>query len=114
MIGKLCRSKPFGAQCPMGNRAIRITCNFRDFSIFDINDDPATAVAHATVALDHRIVAVHFHLALYIRISKPLHLCLLISKEDCAVAVTNSNPKAYFREVTGTFRWYVSLFFLAD
>jgi hypothetical protein len=71
-------------------------------------------MAHATVALDHRIVAIHFHLALYIRKSKSLHLGFLISKEDYAVAAANSNPKAHISEVSGILKWYVSPFFSAD
>ena len=69
MIGKLCRGKAFGAQCPLGNGAIGITGNFCDFAVFYIDDYSAPAVAHATVALDYRIIIVYFHLPRYIRIS---------------------------------------------
>jgi hypothetical protein len=76
MIGQLGRGKPFAAQCPMGNGAIRITGNLCDFAVFDIHDDSAPSVAHAAVALDRRVVAVYFHLSFYIRISKLAHLRL--------------------------------------
>ena len=78
MIGKLCRGKAFGAECPMGNGAIGITGNLCDLAVFHVDDYSAPAVAHATVALDKRIVTVNFHLALYIRISKLTHLRLLM------------------------------------
>jgi len=48
-----------------------------NLSVFNIDDDAAPAMAHATVALYKRVVTINFHLAFYIRILKFDHLRLL-------------------------------------
>ena len=73
MVSQLRRSNPFAAECAMVYGAIRISGNFFDDAILDIDQDPAAAMAHPAVAFDNRIIPVGFDFFFYIRIFKFSH-----------------------------------------
>jgi len=68
MISQLCSGKPFGAEGSMINGTIRIPCDLRHFSAFEVDQDPATAMAHPAMTFDHGIIAIDSHFTIYIRV----------------------------------------------
>ena len=64
MIGQLDGTKPFGAEGPMVDGAVRVSSDLNGLAILNLNENPAASVAHPAVAFDDGIVAVDFHLFL--------------------------------------------------
>jgi hypothetical protein len=58
----------------MVNRTVGIASDLGHFTVFGIDQDAATTVAHPAVAFDHRIISVNFHLLFHIGVNKSGHM----------------------------------------
>jgi len=63
VVCQLGRGKSFAAKRAMVDRTGRIAGDFGHFPVFSVDQNPATAMAHAAVAFDNGIVTVNFHFA---------------------------------------------------
>ena len=66
----------------MVDGATRIARDLGDPAVPDIDQDPATSVAHSAVAFDYRIEPVDLLLPFYIGINKLRHVSFLLQPTD--------------------------------
>jgi len=92
----------------MINGTIRIPCDLRHFSVFEVDQDPATAMAHPAMTFDHGVIAVDRHFTIYIRVPELFNAVPPLAyrenkKSHRAGSVASKNRKAMGPFVTHGF-----------